>query len=150
VEVAAVQHPIQQAVHLPQVHPVVVEEVTHSEELEVLEVYRVEMEEPEALSRVGEVAEQVQLEETEIQVLVVLGELVLHKIIAVQQLFMGVVVEAVVLLEEQVVMVVALVPHKPQEQEQMEQMDEVGVAVEVLVQLVHKDQLQLEVLGVAV
>jgi len=46
--------------------------------------------------------------------------------------------------------VVELVPHKPQEQEQMEQMDEVGVAVEVLVQLVDKDQLQLEVLGVAV
>jgi hypothetical protein len=113
-----------------------------------LEVYRVETEEQEALSRVVEVAEQVQLEETEIQVLVVLGELVLRKIIAVQQLFTGVAVEAVVLLEEEVVMVVALVPHKPQEQEQMQQMDEVRVAVEVLVQLVVRDPLQLEVLAV--
>jgi len=83
VEVAAPQHPIQQVVHQRPVHLEVVEEVIHSEELEVLEVYRVEMEEPEALSRVGEVAEQVQLEETEIQVLVVLGELVLRKLIAV-------------------------------------------------------------------
>jgi hypothetical protein len=44
--------------------------------------------------------------------------------------------------------VVALVPHKPQEQEQMEQMDEVGVAVEVLVHPVVRDPLQLEVLAV--
>jgi hypothetical protein len=95
VGVVVQQHLIQQVVHLLQVHLVVVEEVIHSEDLGALEVYRVETEEQEALSRVVEVAEQVQLEETETPQLVVLGELVVRKIIAVQQLFTGVAVEAV-------------------------------------------------------